>query len=137
MNHAERLLFNSAQARSIFCLTNLCGRLITTLLRIGLLTLAAGVYSQVGAQSAEFTQNTKVSNAMTMQVPLANYPGRGVSLPVTLHYSTSGLWRIGFINSAYENVSGTQVLQPNAEAIYAEHSTAGWTTSLDIPEIEW
>jgi YD repeat-containing protein len=29
------------------------------------------------------------------------------------------------------------VLQPNAEAIYAEHSTAGWTTSLDVPEIEW
>ena len=81
------------------------------------------------AQTAEFTQNTKGSNAMTMQVPLANYPGRGVSLPVTLHYSTSGLWRIGFINSTYENVSGYQVLQPNAEAIYAEHSTAGWTMS--------
>lgn len=88
-------------------------------------------------QTAEFTQNTKGSNSMTMQVPLANYPGRGVSLPVTLHYSTSGLWRIGFINSTYENVSGYQVLQPNAEAIYAEHSTAGWTTSLDVPEIEW
>jgi RHS repeat-associated protein len=89
------------------------------------------------AQTAEFTQNTKGSNAMTMQVPLANYPGRGVGLPVTLHYSTSGLWRIGFINSVSENIGGYPVLQPVAEAIYAEHSTAGWTTSLDVPEIEW
>jgi RHS repeat-associated protein len=93
--------------------------------------------SSLQAQNAEFTQNTKGSNAMTMQVPLANYPGRGISLPVTLHYSTQGLWRIGFLNSTYENVSGYQVLQPNAEAVYAEHSTAGWKTSLDIPEVEW
>ena len=42
------------------------------------------------AQTAEFTQNTGGSNAMTLQVPLANYLGRGVSLPVTLHYSTRG-----------------------------------------------
>jgi RHS repeat-associated protein len=90
----------------------------------------------VQAQTAEFTQNTKGSNAMTMQVPLANYPGRGVSLPVTLHYSTSGLWRIGFINSVY-GANNIQAEQPVAEAIYAEHSTAGWTTSLDVPEIEW
>jgi RHS repeat-associated protein len=74
---------------------------------------------------------------MTLQVPLASYPGRGISLPVTLHYSTQGLWRIGFINSTTESVGGVPVVQPNAEAIYAEHSTAGWKTSLDIPEIEW
>jgi hypothetical protein len=93
--------------------------------------------SSIQAQTAEFTQANKSSSAVTMQVPLGNYLGRGISLPVTLHYSTQGLWRIGFINSTYENVNGYQVLQPNAEAIYAEHSTAGWKTSLDVPEVEW
>src|SRR5712691_4768761 len=91
--------------------------------------------SSLQAQTAEFTQNTKGSNAMTMHVPLANYSGRGVSLPVTLNYSTQGLWRIGFMNTV-PNPS-LSVSQSVAEAIYAEHSTAGWTTSLDVPEIEW
>lgn len=71
---------------------------------------------------------------MTLEVPLADYPGRGISLPVTLRYSTSGLWRIGFVNS----ISLPQnVRRSVTEAIYAEHSTAGWTTSLDVPKIEW
>lgn len=89
------------------------------------------------AQSAEFTQNTAGNNAMTLQVPLANYPGRGVSLPVTLNYSTRGLWRIGFINSVYVNVYGYQIRRSVTEAIYAEHSTGGWTTSLNVPKVEW
>src|SRR5258706_2723798 len=88
-------------------------------------------------QNAEITQGNRGSNAVTMQVPLGNYPGRGISLPVTLHYSSQALWRIGYLNSVYENVSGYQVLQPNAEAMYAELSSAGWKTSLDIPELEW
>jgi hypothetical protein len=89
------------------------------------------------AQYAEFTQGNTGNNAATLQVSLGNYPGRAINLPVTLRYSSQALWRIGYINSVYENVSGYQVLQPNAEAIYAEHSTAGWKTSLDVPELEW
>lgn len=85
------------------------------------------------AQTAEFTQNTGGSNTMTMQVPLANYPGRGVSLPITLNYSTRGLWRVGYAGS---NVSGGRT-RAVTDALYAEHSTAGWTTSLKVPEIEW
>src|ERR1700694_1988779 len=50
--------------------------------------------SSAQAQTAEFTQNTKGRHAMTLPVPFANYPGRGINLPVTLHYSTQGLWRI-------------------------------------------
>jgi hypothetical protein len=71
-------------------------------------------------------------------VPLSNYPGRGINLPITLHYSSSGLWRIGFINSVYANVPEYgSVRRSVTEAIYAEHSTAGWTTSLDAPKVEW
>src|SRR5688572_30922671 len=51
------------------------------------------------AQTAEFTQNAKNNNAVAIEVPLGNYPGRGVTLPVKLRYSSHGLWRIGFINS--------------------------------------
>jgi hypothetical protein len=89
------------------------------------------------AQTAEFTQNSGGSNAVTMQVPLATYPGRGINLPITLHYSTRGLWRIGFINSVSVPSLGPSVRRSVTEAIYAEHSTAGWTTSLDVPKIEW
>jgi RHS repeat-associated protein len=89
----------------------------------------------VQAQNAEFTQNTKNLNAVTLEVPLANYPGRGINLPITLRYSSQGLWRIGFINSVQIN----QFNQRNsvAEAIYGEYSTGGWKTSLDVPVIEW
>ena len=88
----------------------------------------------VKGQEAEFTQNKSGSHAMTLDVPLTNYPGRGVSVPVRLTYSTQGLWRIGFINSV---PLGSSVWRSVTEAIYAEHSTAGWTTSLDVPKVEW
>ena len=32
---------------------------------------------------------------------------------------------------------GSSVWRGVTEAIYAEHSTAGWTTSLDVPKVEW
>lgn len=89
---------------------------------------------RVQGQSAEHTQNTPTSRAVTLQVPLADYPGRGGSLPVRLTYSTQGLWRIGFINTI---PMGSSVWRSVTEAVYAEHSTAGWTTSLDVPKIEW
>jgi RHS repeat-associated protein len=91
----------------------------------------------VHGQSAEFTQGNKSSSAVSLDVSLGSYPGRGVSLPVNLHYSSQGLWRIGFINSVYANTYVGILRQSVTEAIYAEHSTAGWTTSLDVPKVEW
>lgn len=89
------------------------------------------------AQTAEFTQNTSGTNSVTLEIPLANYPGRGVNMPVTLNYSSKGLWRIGFIKSVHVNIWGYQVPRSVTEAIYAEHSVAGWTNTLEIPKIEW
>ena len=89
------------------------------------------------AQTAEFTQNSKTSNALTIEVSLGSYPGRGTNLPVTLRYSSQRLWRVGFINSVYVNVWGYNIPRSVAEAIYSEYSTAGWKTSLDVPQIEW
>jgi RHS repeat-associated protein len=86
-------------------------------------------------QNVQFTQGAVGSGLdNSIQIPVAAYPGRGAaSLPVTLYYS-SRVWRIGYIKSVD---SGGGLTQSVAEAIYAEHSTSGWTTSLDIPKIEW
>lgn len=81
-----------------------------------------------------FTQNTGGSRSVDMQIPLTSYPGRGIGLPINLNYSSAGLWRIGFIRSV---PMGSSVWRSVTEAIYAEHSTAGWTTSLDVPKVEW
>ncbi len=89
--------------------------------------------SLVQAQTAQFTQNSPTTNTMSLQVPLANYPGRGASLPVSLYYSAK-VWRIGFNRSVYASFGLPRSV---AEAIYAEHSIAGWSTSLNVPKVEW
>src|SRR6266545_3872831 len=119
-----------------------CARLLLTRIRsiavfaFALAAFASQAPSSAG-QSAEFTQNTGGSTGVTVDVPLGNYAGRGISLPVTLHYSSRGVLRIGFLNDIPVTVNGTPIHRSVAEAIYAEHSTAGWTTSLDVPKIEW
>jgi hypothetical protein len=51
-------------------------------------------------------------------------PVRGISMPVTLRYSSQGLWRVGFINSVQVNVWGYNIHRSVAEAIYAERKVA-------------
>ena len=82
------------------------------------------------AQTAQFTQNTGGSNAMTLQVPLANYPGRGVSLPITLHYSTRGLWRIGFINSVYNSTYQVRQSDRNGNTLKYGVANRQWTDTM-------
>jgi RHS repeat-associated protein len=88
----------------------------------------------VFAQNVQFTQGS-VSSGLdsTIQIPIQIYPGRsGSGLPVTLYYS-SRVWRIDNLTTlAYQSY-----YQSVAQAIYAEYSTAGWRTSLDLPRIEW
>lgn len=84
-------------------------------------------------QNAQFTQGKPGTNIMTFQIPLGSFPGRGVNLPLQLNYN-SKVWRIGFLKSRYWTPNGKNSV---AEAIYSEYATAGWTTSLDIPVVEW
>lgn len=84
-------------------------------------------------QNAQFTQGTSGTNTMTFQIPLGSFPGRGVDLPLNLNYS-SKVWRIGFLKSRYWTPNGKNSV---AEAIYSEFATAGWTTSLDVPVVDW
>jgi RHS repeat-associated protein len=98
------------------------------------------------AQSIQYTQN-KPDQAMrsamrvdpstlglSIEVPLSSYPARGgASLPINLSYS-SKQWRIAFYQS-YHNIYGS----PRTESYpkFSEWAKAGWTTSADIPTIEW
>jgi YD repeat-containing protein len=90
-------------------------------------------FSGARAQNIQFTQGSVGSSLdNTLQIPLRSYPGRGsASLPISLYYS-SKVWRISHLKT----ISNNGYL-PITEAIYAEHSTAGWKTSLDIPKVEW
>jgi RHS repeat-associated protein len=92
--------------------------------------------SNAVAQNIQFTQGSVGSGQdNTIQIPIVAYPGRGgSSLPVTLYYS-SRVWRIGHLNTFYNPT--WHKYQSVSEAIYAEFSTAGWKTSLDLPVIEW
>ncbi|HKO42308.1 MAG TPA: RHS repeat-associated core domain-containing protein [Pyrinomonadaceae bacterium] len=85
------------------------------------------------AQNIQFTQGSVGSGLdNTIQIPIIHYPGRGASLPVTLNYS-SKVWRLGHLGTVNDLSWYTTI----SEAIYAEHSSSGWKTSLDLPIVEW
>lgn len=70
---------------------------------------------------------------MNFKVPLGSLPGRGVNIPLSLNYN-SKVWRLGFMQTIYWTANGKNSV---AEAIYSEYATAGWTTTLNIPIVEW
>jgi RHS repeat-associated protein len=105
---------------------------------VGLLCLAAAAPAR--GQNVQFTQGGVGSGLeKTLSIPIASHPGRGeAGMPVALNYS-SKVWRLGFIKTVDGTVPGLYGFGKRAvaEAIYAEHSAAGWTTSLDPPRLEW
>jgi hypothetical protein len=71
---------------------------------------------------------------LSIEVPIAGYPGRGgTSLPINLSYS-SKQWRIEFEESWLSNGG---LLRTESIPKFSEWAKAGWTTSADIPIIEW
>src|SRR5258708_33213882 len=129
-----RLVFTSASPRR--------GTLIGwTVLSLALFASAAR------AQNVQYTNN-KADQAlrsdmridpstlgMSVQIPLGAYPGRGISLPVTLNYS-SKIWRIDFQTSAAD-LNKTESSYTKLRARSFEYSTSGWTSSLGVPTIEY
>jgi RHS repeat-associated protein len=68
---------------------------------------------------------------MNLEIPLGAYPGRGgLGLSVSIRYS-SKLWRMNHIMSYQGRLRDITWLR----AEYAEHSAAGWTSSLDTARI--
>ncbi|MDQ5844385.1 MAG: hypothetical protein M3539_03735, partial [Acidobacteriota bacterium] len=118
-------------------------RLWALLMGCGLLIL--GCASGTRAQSIQHTENRAdqalrsdrrvdpSTLGMSLSIPLGGYPGRaGTDLPITLNYS-SKVWRLNHVQS-WEATGG---LKTQTEALFAEHSTAGWTSSLGVPRIDW
>ena len=104
------------------------------------LFLHAQARAQSDGTNVRFTQaETNDGANVSLSVPLATYPGRGLSLPVSLSYSSS-VWRIDHLKSVKNFVVAPPpyyVKQSVTQALYAEHSKAGWKSALDLPKIEW
>lgn len=109
---------------------NFLVKLISSFVLFGLLCL-----SIQGQENIQFSQG-KVEEGMSnsMSVPLMNYKGRGIDLPITLNYS-SNVWRIDNLNTIYN--SEYIARQTITQAIYSEYATSGWRNSLDLPKIEF
>lgn len=107
-----------------------CVALVTILILLGM---------SVQAQNIQFTQGSVGSGLdNTMSVSLRIYPGRGgTSLPVNLNYS-SRVWKLKYLHTPGEwNLGQYWCGNSVVEAVFAEYSTAGWTSSLDVPVLEW
>jgi RHS repeat-associated protein len=101
------------------------------------LLLWCAMAASASAQNVQYNQGGGGAGLdNTIQIPLRAYPGRGAaSLPVTLYYS-SRVWRIKYTGTIYNSSDASQT-DPMTQARYAEFSTAGWTSSLGIPMLEW
>jgi hypothetical protein len=69
---------------------------------------------------------------MSFSVTMGGYPGRGLSLPVTLNYG-SKVWRIHYLTSWESQVQ----TWAQTTGMFAENSVSGWTASVDVPWIEY
>lgn len=96
------------------------------------------------AQNVNYTKSTADSNlrgslqvdpstlGMSFNLPMGGYGGRGVTLPISLTYS-SKVWRMDH----YLGQPGPSYYLNQIEAKYAEKSVAGWTSSTGAPYVEW
>lgn len=119
-------------------------RLVLLLFTVTLLPLLSPTLSR--AQSIQYTHN-KPDQAMrsamrvdpatlglSIEVPIAGYPGRGgTSVPINLSYS-SKQWRIDFYDSW---LAGEGSPRTESRPKFSEWAKGGWTSSADIPAIDW
>jgi RHS repeat-associated protein len=71
---------------------------------------------------------------MSFTIPLASYPGRaGHGLPVAITYNSKAL-RLAFQGVDWTQITGAKTW---TGVQFAEHSTAGWTSTLAPPRVEF
>jgi RHS repeat-associated protein len=91
------------------------------------------VQGQSAEPNVQFTQgDVNESATLSLGVPIGRYKGRGLDLPISLSYSSS-VWRIEHVNK----IQYYGIPESVTQAIYAEHSVAGWKSSLDLPKVEF
>jgi len=70
-----------------------------------------------------------------LEIPLANYSGRGIDVPVSISYS-SKVWRLDYAGSQPAVNNPDNCISLN-NARFADNSAGGWTSSLSTPYIEY
>lgn len=116
---------------------------ITTVLLLVLLSAFVAVKAQDKGNEASVDRNQRggarinpATLGLEFEITLANYPGRGIEVPVTLSYS-SKLWRMDFDGTRPVPGSQSSPCYKHYRPVFAEHSASGWTTSLSTPYIEY
>lgn len=74
--------------------------------------------------------------AMEIDIPLGEYPGRGLNVPISLNYS-SKVWRMEHFANLPVSGGNYSSCHANYDAHWSEESASGWTTSLAAPYIEY
>ncbi len=112
-----------------------------------LTVLILGIFTTVFGQNNQHTENkadqalrgsgrvNASSLGLEIDVPLGSYPGRGINVPIGLSYS-SKLWRLEFNNLQPKPNLPDQCITVS-RAKFAENSASGWTTSMEVPYIEY
>ena len=147
MTKIRSLLSNSGSywSRSIsLCISPVSGRLLLALLAVAFAVVVSP--SPLFAQNIQHTENKPdlglrsdirvdpSTLGMSFSIPLASYPGRaGHGLPVAITYSSKVL-RLAFHGVDSTPVTGAKTW---TGLEFAEHSTAGWTSTLTPPRIEF
>lgn len=84
-----------------------------------------------------------VTLGMNIEIPLGGYPGRGgTSIPLTINYSskfwttgtTLGFESPGGCSNPKNQCQGTTIPELT-QAVFANNSLAGWTSSLKVPQV--
>ncbi|HKP11353.1 MAG TPA: hypothetical protein VJZ91_04555, partial [Blastocatellia bacterium] len=128
LNDGRALLGPASKGRKKPALPNAC------LVLLWVLACSHFALAQSSEPNVQFTQgDVKEGATVSLGVPIRSYKGRGLDLPVSLNYS-SNVWRIDQINKV-RLLDG--VLHSVTQAIYAEHSVAGWRSTLDLPKVEF
>jgi hypothetical protein len=109
----------------------------STLLVLCIITAAFGQEKTAMSADQSLRSNARVNPStlgMELSIPLGGYPGRGLSVPINLSYS-SKVWRMKEIgNVAVQHATDCwSVGQP----IFAEESASGWTTGMAVPYVEY
>ncbi len=107
--------------------------------------VSLGVSTSAYSQAAQYTEGkadqtlkgsgrvNAATNAMEFSLPLGNYPGRGINVPISLSYS-SKQWHVDYVSSAVTPLTG--LCYSLNYASFADKSASGWTTSVGVPYIE-
>jgi RHS repeat-associated protein len=116
--------------------------IITALFILGISTLVFGQAQHTENKADQTLRGSGRVNPSTLgmefEVPLGNYAGRGINVPIGLSYS-SKVWRLDSIGNFLipSTAPSTSRCVNVNEARFAENSASGWTTTMQEAYIEY